>query len=143
VMGGSYGGYMTNWIVAHTRRFRAAVTQRSLSDLRAAVGSSDIGHTWSSEFGSAFWERPALHEKLSPIAHVEQIHTPLLIMHSLNDLRVGVEQAELLFTALRELGRPAEMMLFPEESHDLSRSGRYARREARLEAISDWFSRHL
>lgn len=143
VTGGSYGGYMTNWIVGHTNRFRAAVTQRSLSNLTSFNGSSDV---WS--FEKLFAPKPgwaALDEywRQSPLAYVGHVTTPTLVMHSERDLRVAQEQGEQFFKALRLRGVETELILFPEESHGLSRGGRTDRRIARLGYICDWFDRFL
>ncbi len=139
VTGGSYGGYMTNWIVTQTDRFRAAATQRSVTNLETFFGCSDMGWELSSEFNGAPWENPEIYRKWSPITHAAQIRTPLLIIHSENDLRCPIEQAEQLFVRLKYEGRPVKFLRFPEESHGLSRNGRIDRRIARLQALRDWF----
>lgn len=143
VTGGSYGGYMTNWIVGHTDRFKAAITQRSLSNLASFVGTSDVGYTFQREFKSWPWTDPALYENRSPIAHLRKVKTPVLIIHSEQDLRCPIEQAEQMFVMLKALGKTVEMVRFPEESHGLSRHGRPDRRIARLEWIKKWFDRYL
>jgi dipeptidyl aminopeptidase/acylaminoacyl peptidase len=144
VAGGSYGGYMTNWIVGHTDRFKAAVTMRSLSNLVSFYGTSDIG-TWFGERGfvGTPWDSIERYWRMSPLAHVERIRTPLLILHGEQDLRCPLEQAEQLFVALRRLGKTTELARFPEESHGLSRGGRPDRRRIRLERIVAWFDRWL
>lgn len=143
VTGGSYGGYMTNWIVTHTNRFAAAVTQRCVSDLSGMFGNSDIGWDLSYEFNGAPWENQAAYQKWSPITYIEKCQTPLLIIHSENDLRCNIEQGDRMFTALKFLGRETEYVRFPEESHGLSRHGRPDRREARLRIILEWFDKYL
>jgi len=144
VTGGSYGGYLTNWIIGHDTRFKAAVTQRCLSSFASFFGTSDIGTTFGvNEFDGLPWSD---HEKLlkhSPIAYVDKITTPLLIIHSEQDLRCPIEQAEQLFTSLKYLGREVKFIRFPEESHDLSRSGTPSRRLARLHHLIGWFDAHL
>lgn len=143
VTGGSYGGYMTNWIVSHTNRFRAAVTQRSVTNFISMYGSSDIGFDLGRELkGSPYADHDKWWE-LSPIKHVRKIRTPLLIIHSEQDLRCPIEQGEQLFIALKMLRRTVEMVRFPGEPHGLSRGGRPDRRIARLEWMLKWFDRHL
>lgn len=143
VTGGSYGGYMTNWIVTHTDRFKAAVTQRCVSDLASMFGNSDIGYDMANEFGGAPWENREVYREWSPITHIENCRTPLLIIHSENDLRCNIEQGDQMFTALKYLRREVEYIRFPEEPHGLSRHGRPDRREERLRFIIDWFDRYL
>ena len=143
VTGGSYGGYMTNWIVTHTNRFKAAATQRCVSDLASMFGNSDIGYDMAYEFGGAPWENRAVYREWSPITHIENCHTPLLIIHSENDLRCNIEQGDQMFTALKYLQREVEYVRFPEEPHGLSRHGRPDRRERRLRFLIKWFDKHL
>jgi len=143
VTGGSYGGYMTNWIVTHTDLFKAAVTQRSVSDLSSMFGSSDIGWDLAWEFGGPPWEKRETYLKWSPMTYINKCTTPLLIIHSEFDLRCNIEQADQIFTALKYLKRDVEYIRFPEEPHGLSRHGRPDRREARLKFILDWFDKHL
>lgn len=143
VTGGSYGGYMTNWIVGHTNRFKAAVTQRSVVNLVSFLGSSDFGYDDHREFGGQPWNNFEEYVRMSPITYVEKIRTPLLILHNEQDLRCSIEQAEQLFTALKVLKRKVEFVRFPEEPHGLSRHGRPDRRLARLEWILKWFDRYL
>ncbi len=142
--GGSYGGFMTNWLVTHSDRFRSAVTQRSICNWLSFYGTSDIGSRFTErEQGGNPWEHTEELWRQSPLRYVADVSTPLLIVHSEQDLRCPIEQAEQLFTALKRLGRSeVEMLRVPGESHDLSRSGRPDRRIARLEAIVDWFQRH-
>jgi len=143
VTGGSYGGFMTNWIVTHTDIFRAAVTQRSISNWVSFYGTSDIGYYFAyDQIGGRPWES---FEKLwdkSPLKYVENVKTPLLIHHAEMDFRCPIEQAEQLFTALRELGKEAVLVRVPEESHELSRSGKPSRRVERLNQILEWFEHH-
>lgn len=143
VTGGSYGGYMTNWIVTHTNRYRAAVTQRSVVNLASMFGSSDIGFAVPKEIYGTPYSNPDGYRKMSPITYVKNIRTPLLISHSEQDLRCPIEQAEQLFISLKMLGRTVEFIRFPEEPHGLSRCGRPDRRLARLEWFKKWFDRYL
>jgi dipeptidyl aminopeptidase/acylaminoacyl peptidase len=143
ITGGSYGGYMTNWVVGHTNRFKAAVTQRSVVNLVSFFGSSDIGFEDWREFGGRVWENWDHYLKMSPIYYVRNVRTPLLIIHNEGDLRCPIEQAEQLFTALKVLKRKVAFVRFPEEFHGLSRSGRPDRRLERLRRIGGWFNKYL
>ncbi len=143
VTGGSYGGFMTNWIVGHTNRFRAAITGRSVVNQYSMTGSSDIGHEIYREMKALPWTDPDALMRMSPISYVKNVRTPLLILHNENDLRCNIEQAEQLFMALKFLKRKVEFVRFPEEPHGLSRHGRPDRRLARLEWILKWFDQHL
>jgi dipeptidyl aminopeptidase/acylaminoacyl peptidase len=143
VTGGSYGGYMTNWIIGHTDRFRAAATQRSVVDLKTLLLAGDFSDDSVSEFGDQPWRDSPDYRRMSPITYVENIRTPLLILHSHEDHRCPVEEAEQLYTSLKLLRREVEMVLFPGESHGLSRGGTPSRRLARLHFIREWFVRHL
>ena len=143
VCGGSYGGYMTNWIVGHTDRFKAAITERCISNLHSFSGTSDCGYENFREFTYHAFDNPDHYAKLSPLTSVKNVKTPLLILHSEGDLRCPLEQAEQLYGALKALKREVELLVFPEESHDLSRSGRPDRRLARLEVMLRWWEKHL
>lgn len=143
VCGGSYGGYMTNWIVGHTDRFKAAITMRSVTNLYSFNGASDIGYDDFREFGAHAFEDPARMARLSPVTYVKNIRTPLLILHGENDLRCPMEQAEQLYTFLKVLRRDVELVRFPEETHDLSRTGRPDRRLERLRHIVRWWRSKL
>jgi len=143
VMGGSYGGYMTSWLVAHTNRFKAACSERSVNAWHSMHGSSDFGWPFKSLIGSSVFEDPDEWTRMSPITYATNIRTPLLILHSENDLRCPIEQAEQLFTILRLLKRDVEFVRFPAESHELSRSGSPVHRVQRFEIILDWFERKL
>jgi len=143
VAGGSYGGFMTNWIVGHTDRFAAAVSMRSISNLVSEFAQHDIV-LWSElEMGPRPWPDPDELWRRSPIRYVNEMRTPLLLLHGEMDLRCAISQAEELFGALRLLGRKVEMVRFPGESHDLSRNGRPDRRVERLRRIAGWFEAHL
>ena len=143
VTGGSYGGYMTNWIIGHTNRFAAAVTQRSVVELKSFFGSSDIGWDLEREFDGFPWKNPENYEKRSPLTYYKNVKTPVLIIHSENDLRCNIEQAEQMFVKLKVLKKKVEMVRFPDEPHGLSRHGRPDRRIARLEWIIKWFNQYL
>ncbi len=146
VTGGSYGGFMTNWIIGHTDRFRAAVTQRSVVNLYSMYGSSDYGFDLEGEISGKPWDDEAsalFYLRMSPIHYVRNMKTPLLIVHSEEDHRCPVSQAEELFTALKVLKREVEFIRFEGESHGLSRGGRPQNRLERLNRIAGWFEKHL
>jgi dipeptidyl aminopeptidase/acylaminoacyl peptidase len=146
VTGGSYGGYMTNWIVGHTDRFKAAATQRSVVNLYSFFGESDYGYDFEYEFQGRPWdddESALRYLEMSPIRYVKNVVTPLLIIHSEEDHRCPVSQAEELYTALKVLKKDVEFIRFEGEPHGLSRSGRPQNRRERLKRISGWFDRHL
>jgi dipeptidyl aminopeptidase/acylaminoacyl peptidase len=145
VTGGSYGGFMTNWIISHTDRFKAAVTQRSVSNAVSMDGSSDLGHTWPALFGPTkpFWDDLEPYWRQSPLRYFGSVKTPTLVIHSEQDLRCSIEQGEQVFAALKKLGVETEFVRFPDEPHGLSRGGRTDRRIARLHHILRWFDRYL
>ena len=139
VMGGSYGGYMTALLTTRTDRFRAAVVERGYLDGTSFVGSSDIGWFFPQQYhGSA--EAAA---EQSPIRHVDRVRTPTLVIHSEADWRTPVEQGQRWFTELKLRGVPVQLLLFPAESHELSRSGRPRHRRQRFDHILRWWAEHL
>ena len=143
VGGGSYGGYMTNWIVGQTDRFSAAVAMRSISNLVSEYAQHDIVLWGVLQLGPPPW--PDLDElwRRSPIRYVQNVRTPLLLTAGEMDLRCAMSQSEEMFGALRLLGKTVELVRFPEESHDLSRNGRPDRRVERLRRIVGWYERFL
>jgi dipeptidyl aminopeptidase/acylaminoacyl peptidase len=142
VAGGSYGGYMTNWIIGHTRRFACAITSRSISNFMSFVGSSDFGYLWPKEFGTKGpWEAPERYLRMSPLYYLKNMRTPTLIEHQEEDHRCPIEQAEQLWTALKWKGVPVEFLRYPGEPHGMSRGGRPDRRIDRLERILAWLER--
>ena len=143
VTGGSYGGYMTNWLVTHTDRFRAAVTQRSVVNMESMYGTSDYGFAIAGDFGGTPWRNVETLRRQSPLRYVQNCRTPLLIEHEEQDHRCPIEQAEQLFTVLKVLGREVELVRFEGESHGLSRGGRPQNRAERLRRIAAWFQRHM
>jgi dipeptidyl aminopeptidase/acylaminoacyl peptidase len=144
VCGGSYGGYMTNWIIGHTDRFKAAVSMRCVSDLLSMYGTSDIGVSFSEwEIGAAPWEDLERYRRLSPLTYAPHIRTPLLLLHAEEDWRCPIGQAEELFAWLRRLGRTVELVRFPGEGHNLTRSGRPRHRVEHLEHELRWFRTYL
>ncbi len=144
VLGGSYGGILTNWLLGHSGRFKAAVTMRSCSNFVSMYGTDDISfNTNVHSFGVDLFDDPDLYWRLSPLMYVGRFNAPLLIIHSEQDYRCPIEQAEQLFTALKRLGQTVEFVRFPNESHGLSRNGSPKHRLERLQKITDWFGRWL
>jgi dipeptidyl aminopeptidase/acylaminoacyl peptidase len=143
--GGSYGGYLTNWIIGHDQRFAAAMSCRSVSDMGVLFTTGDIsGGEWSRlEFETTPWEDPSYFREISPIAFAETIRTPLLIQHSERDIRTTIAQAEALFTVLRTKRRPVRLLRVPDETHELTRSGTPFRRVENLRIVEGWFRHFL
>jgi len=141
VLGGSHGGFMTTWLAAHHGdRFKAAISERALNAIDSFTGSSDIGWFFTH---SMYGTDPAVRQAQSPLSYVDRIQIPMLIIHSEHDWRCPVEQAQRLYVALKLCGVPTELLLFPGEGHELSRSGLPSHRIARFEAILDWWGRYL
>ena len=143
VIGGSYGGFMTSWIIGHTNRFKAAISERAVNNLVSMFGSSDIFWVFERQFGGPLWENVDAYLERSPSTYAKDIETPVLVLHSEQDLRCNIEQGEHLFTLLRLMGKDVEMLRFPAESHELSRAGSPIHRVQRFEAVLDWFGRYL
>jgi dipeptidyl aminopeptidase/acylaminoacyl peptidase len=145
VTGGSYGGFMTNWLIGHfPDRFQAAVTDRSICNMVSDFGTSDFGWTFADdELEVTPWDDPDRYVQRSPLTWVKQIHTPLLIIHSEQDLRCNIQQAEELFAALKYLGREVLFVRFEGQSHGLSRGGHPKLRLERLRHGLRWFEQHL
>lgn len=144
VTGGSYGGYMTVWIIGHTRRFKAAVTQRCVSNFVSMWGSSDLNHLFEDTLsGKPPYEDLKNYWEHSPIAYIAKAKTPTLVIHNENDMRCPIEQGEQVYVALKKQGVPTEMVRFPDEFHGLSRTGRTDRRIVRLNSILGWFEKYL
>jgi dipeptidyl aminopeptidase/acylaminoacyl peptidase len=142
--GGSYAGYMVAWLVAHDQRFKAANCQRGVYELATFLGEGNAWRLVPGYFGGYPWQ-PEVKARLdanSPLTFVENIHTPLLIMHSDEDLRTGVIQSEMLYKSLKLLGRPVEYVRYPKEGHELSRSGDPRRMMDRLMRIIEFFERY-
>jgi len=141
--GGSYGGYLTNWVVTHSDRFRAAATQRAGSDMGAFILTTDEGTLWGADyFGGMPWEEPEIYAQNSPITHIAHCRTPLLIEHEEADHRSPLFLAEQMYNALHKLGVETELILYPKESHGMSRDGGPLHRVDRLQRIVGWFERH-
>ena len=144
VLGGSYGGYLTSWLVGHTDRFAAACSERAVNNQLSMVWTSDIGTTFQRGYvGVSHLDEPEEYLRMSPVTYVRDITTPLLILHSESDLRCPISQAEELWVGLRSLGRDVEFVRFPGSSHELSRSGPPRQRVARHQVILEFFDRYL
>ena len=145
VMGGSYGGYLTAWLTTRTQRFDAAIVERGFLDPVSFVGSSDIGWFFGLQYlgDNDTPEAAAALAAQSPMAHVGSVRTPTLVIHSENDWRCPVEQGQRWFVELKRRGVHAELLLFPGEGHELTRSGRPKHRVARFEHVLDWWSARL
>jgi dipeptidyl aminopeptidase/acylaminoacyl peptidase len=144
VLGGSYGGYLTSWSIGHTDRFKAAVSERAVNNVLTMTWTSDIGVVFNGGYiGVSHLDDPEEYLRQSPVSSVREIRTPVLIVHSEEDWRCPVSQAEELWVALRLLGRDVEFVRFPGEGHELSRSGAPKHRIERAELILDWFGRKL
>ena len=143
VMGGSYGGYMTSWIVGHTDRFRCAISERAVNEMASEDGTSDLAGFFRGYVGASAWDAPEAYARISPLSYAAEMTTPLLILHSEEDLRCPINQGEQLFTVLRSMRRPVELVRFPAESHELTRSGSPTHRVQRFEIVLEFLDRHL
>jgi len=144
VTGGSYGGFMTNWIIGHTNRFKAAVSQRSISNWISKFCTTDIGYYFVDDQQAATpWSDV---EKLwfhSPLKYADKVQTPTLFIHSEEDYRCWTAEGLQMYTALKYHGVESRLCLFKGENHELSRSGKPKHRIRRLEEITNWFNKHL
>jgi dipeptidyl aminopeptidase/acylaminoacyl peptidase len=140
VMGGSYGGYLTALLIGRTSRFAAAITERAFLDPVSFVGSSDIGWSFPDQYLGTDPERLAAQ---SAMTTARSITTPTLVIHSEEDWRCPVEQGARLYVELKRRGVPSELLLFPGEGHEMSRSGRPKHRLARFEHVLRWWARWL
>ena len=140
--GGSYGGFMTNWIIGHTDRFCCTASQRSISNWLSFYGVSDIGPYFSKDQTAGDpWESPEKMWEHSPLKYAANVKTPTLFIHSDQDYRCPLEQGLQMYTALIEQGVETRLCLFHGENHELSRSGKPKHRIRRLQEITDWFAR--
>jgi dipeptidyl aminopeptidase/acylaminoacyl peptidase len=140
VTGGSYGGFMTAWITAHTNRFKAAETDRMISNWHSWYGSTDVQGLTEFEFFGKPWDNPALYDSLSPIRYVANVRTPTLMIQSEEDFRAPIPDAEQWYMALRKRGVPVEFVRYPRSTHELSRSGEPWLLVDRLGRLRQWFS---
>ncbi len=144
VMGGSYGGYATARLLARSDRYASAIVERGLLQWESFAGTSDIGPYFDRMFlGASLLEGAGLHHAASPARTAHRITTPTLVLHSEHDWRCPPEQGEQLFMALKRVGTPTEMLRFPDESHELTRSGAPKHRVERFEAVLEWHGRYL
>ncbi|MGC9993081.1 MAG: S9 family peptidase [Candidatus Cybelea sp.] len=148
VLGGSYGGYATLWVISHTDRYKAAVAERAVSNLQSEnlaadfAGKNGLGggyYTWGPPWDPASTD----YAKFSPLTYVANIHTPLMILHAENDTRAPIDQTLQEFTSLKILGRTVEYVAVPNENHDLSRTGSPIHRVERLRLIIDWLNKYV
>lgn len=141
--GGSYGGYMVNWIIGHDRRFKTAISMRGISNMYSYFGTSDYGFTDLAEFGGPPWRLPGVYLQQSPLSYVERVKTPLLMIHGEDDLRTPLTEAEQFYVALKALDRDVVLLVYPDESHGLPVLGEPWHRVHRLEAVREWFAERL
>ncbi len=145
ITGGSYGGYMVSWILAHDQRFKAACSQRGVYDLTTFFGEGNAWRLVPRYFGGYPWEeevRPLI-QKESPLTYVDQIQTPLIIFHGESDLRTGVIQSEMLYKSLKILDRPVEYVRHPGATHEITRSGNNRQRIDQMLRTYEFFERYL
>jgi dipeptidyl aminopeptidase/acylaminoacyl peptidase len=143
VTGGSYGGFMTNWIVGHANRFKAAVTLRSVANFISDEGTRDGAYGHTPDFAGDLFERFELYWDRSPLKYAKDVKTPTLILHSDNDFRVPIEQGEQWFRALKHFGVTTEIVMFPRENHNLTRTGEPKHLVESLNWQLYWFDRFL
>jgi dipeptidyl aminopeptidase/acylaminoacyl peptidase len=143
VTGGSYGGFMTNWILGHSTRFKAAITLRSISNFTSIEGTRDAAYSHARDFGGDLWENFDFYWNSSPLQYAKNVKTPTLILHSDNDQRVPLEQGEQWFRALKHYGVNTEFVIFPRENHNLTRNGEPKHLVESLNWQLYWFDRFL
>ena len=141
--GGSYGGFMTNWIIGHTDRFCCAASQRSIANWLGFCGMSDIGFYFANDqTGGDIYDSPEKLWAQSPLKYAKHVKTPTLFIHSDEDYRCPMAEGLQMYAALLDRGVEARLCLFHGETHELSRSGKPSHRQRRLKEITDWFERH-
>lgn len=146
IAGGSYGGFMVNWAVSHTDRFKAGVSMRSVVNRWSAMGTGDNGYNRIRQFGTENWweeKNMAPYLKQSPLIHASKINTPLLIENQENDMRCPIDQGEQLYAALRVQKKTVKFIRYPGEFHGMSRNGKPWHRVYRLNSITEWFDQYL
>ena len=145
IMGGSYGGFMTSWVIGnYPKMFKSAIVERALINWETMVGTSDIGIGFPEMYLLDEMDNNLnLYRKKSPITYAKNIMTPTLIIHSENDYRCPVEQSEQLFSTLKRNKVESVMIRFPNEGHELSRSGKPIHRKQRFDFIVDWHKKYL
>ncbi|HET7232469.1 MAG TPA: S9 family peptidase [Longimicrobium sp.] len=145
VTGGSYAGYMTAWLIAKESpdRFKAAVAQRGVYDLSIWWGASNTWRLFEGEFGGRPWEQPELARQQSPLTYVANVKTPLLMLHGALDYRASVSSALAFYRGMKQGNTEVQMVLYPREGHEVTRSGEPAHRVDHMLRIIDWFERHV
>lgn len=144
VTGGSYGGVMTNWIIGHTDRFKAAASQRSISNWVSFETLSDIGFNFGPNYtGSDIWQDISVLWRQSPLAYADKVKTPTLFLHSEEDYRCPLPEGLQMYSALKYFGIPSRIVIFKDENHELSRAGRPLNRIKRLQEITNWFDKYI
>lgn len=143
VTGGSYGGYMTNWIVGHTNIFKAAVTLRSVVNFISDEGTRDGAYGHATDFGGDLFDKFDMYWERSPLKYAKNVKTPILILHSDNDYRVPLEQGEQWFRALKHYGVTTEFVIFPRENHNLTRTGEPKHLVESMNWQIYWFDKYL
>lgn len=144
VTGGSYGGFMTNWIIGHTHRFKAAASQRSISNWISKFCTTDIGYFFVEDQNSATpWNNQEKLWEHSPLKYADKVKTPTLFLHSEEDYRCWIAEGIQMFTALKLHGIESRLCMFRGENHELSRSGKPKHKLRRLKEITDWFDKYL
>lgn len=145
VLGLSYGGFMTSWVVSHTDRFKAACSEAAISSLLTHLGTSDIGYWWTIKEAGGVppWDDIDRYLRHSPLTYVKNIRTPLLIVHGECDLRCSIVESEQLFVALKKLRRDVTFVRVPDAGHAFGALGRPRQRLERYKVILDWFGKYL
>jgi dipeptidyl aminopeptidase/acylaminoacyl peptidase len=141
--GGSYGGYMANWMVGHTNIFKGVVTLRGISNFLTDDATRDGAYGHAGDFGGDIFEQRDLYWDRSPLKYVKNVQTPILILHSDNDYRVPLEQGEQWFRALKHFGKTAEIVMFPRENHNLTRTGEPKHLVESLNWQLYWFDKYV
>jgi dipeptidyl aminopeptidase/acylaminoacyl peptidase len=143
VTGGSYGGFMTNWIVGHTNRFKAAVTLRSVSNFISDDGTRDGAYGHEDDFKGFLFDNFDQYWNASPLKYARNVKTPTLVLHSDNDYRVPLEQGEQWFRALQHYGVTSEFVIFPRENHNLTRNGEPKHLVESMNWQLYWFEKYM
>jgi len=144
ITGYSRGGFLTNWTITHTDRFKAAVTAGGISDFYSFYGIGDEMHIWCEEnFEGTLWDSEELYRAKSPLRYVKNVKTPAMIIHAQQDYRSSVTQAEELYVALKSLGKEAELIIFPNENHGLPRTSAPLHLIEYHQHVIRWFRKYL
>jgi dipeptidyl aminopeptidase/acylaminoacyl peptidase len=144
VTGLSYGGFMTNWVITHSDLFKTAISQNSISSWPAFFGTSDIGfHFTPEQIGGNPWSSLDVYIEKSPITYANQVDTPVLFIHSWNDYRCWIDQSIEFFTALKYLGKEAQLAMFMEGPHTFRSVAKISLRKRRYRLMLEWFDKYL